>query len=74
MMIVYGSGIADGNRHTNNNLPLILAGGGRGTLQPGRHTLAEKGTPMTNLYLPMLERMQVKARRIGDSNGMLTNI
>ena len=74
MMIVYGSGIADGNRHTHNNLPLILAGGGRGTLQPGRHTLAEKGTPMTNLYLSMLERMQVKARRIGDSNGMLTNI
>jgi len=73
-MIVYGSGIADGNKHNHNDLPLILAGGGSGSLTPGRYTRAKKGTPMTNLHLAMLERMNVKARRIGDSNGTLSGI
>tara|TARA_B110000914_G_C15474796_1_gene452524 strand:- start:656 stop:1435 length:780 start_codon:yes stop_codon:yes gene_type:complete len=73
-MIVYGSGIGDGNRHNHNDLPLILAGGGGGTLKPGRHTRAKDGTPMTNLYLAMLERMGVNANRIGDSSGVLSNV
>jgi len=68
-MIVYGGGIADGNRHNHDDLPLILAGGGNGTLKQGRVITAEKGTPMTNLYLSLLDRMNVKAERIGDSNG-----
>ncbi|MGB0774393.1 MAG: hypothetical protein ACPGUY_01015, partial [Akkermansiaceae bacterium] len=71
---VYGTGIGDGNRHNHNDLPLILAGGGAGTLKPGRHTKAKQGTPLTNLYLAMLERMDVNARRIGDSTGILSNI
>ena len=73
-MIIYGSGISDGNRHSHTNLPLILAGGGGGSLTPGRHISIEKGTPMTNLHLAMLEKIQVKARRIGDSNGILKGI
>jgi len=73
-MIVYGSGISDGDRHNHNDLPLILAGGGSGTLKPGRHTRATEGTPMTNLYLAMLERMGVNAQRVGDSSGVLGNI
>jgi len=73
-MIVYGGGIADGNRHNHNDLPLILAGGGNGTLKQGRVIQAPKGTPMTNLYLSMLDRMKVKAERIGDSNGKFEQI
>jgi len=73
-MIVYGSSIADGNRHNHNNLPVILAGGGNGTLTPGRHIIAPEGTPMTNLYLSLLEKMDVSARRIGDSTGNLDMI
>ncbi|BDS05031.1 hypothetical protein NT6N_00710 [Oceaniferula spumae] len=73
-MIVYGSGIGDGNRHNHTDLPLILAGKGGGTLNPGRHHRAKEGTPMTNLYLAMLERMNVKARRVGDSSGVLANV
>lgn len=73
-MIVYGSGIGDGDRHNHDDLPLILAGGGRGTLNPGRYSRAKEGTPMTNLYLAMLDRMGVNAQRVGDSNGMLGNI
>lgn len=70
-MIVYGSSISDGNRHNHENLPVILAGGGAGTLTPGRHIHAPAGTPMTNLYLSLLDRMDVSAKRIGDSNGKL---
>jgi len=73
-MIVFGGGIADGNRHNHNDLPLILAGGGNGTLKQGRVIEAPKGTPMTNLYLSLLDRMNVKAERIGDSNGKLESI
>jgi len=70
-MIVYGSGIADGNRHNNDNLPTILAGKGGGTLNPGHYWQAEEGTPMTNLYLALMERAGVNAERIGDSTGIL---
>ena len=73
-MIVYGSGIGDGNRHNHDDLPVLLAGRGGGTLTPGRHLKLAKETPMTNLYLSMLDRMGVKAERVGDSTGKLENV
>ena len=73
-MIVYGGGIGDGNRHNHNDLPLILAGGGGGTLKQGRVIQAPKGTPMTNLYLSLLDRMKVSAEKIGDSSGKFEQI
>jgi hypothetical protein len=73
-MIVYGSGIEDGNSHSHANLPILLAGRGGGTLQPGRHVRYEKETPMTNLYLSMLDRMEVKVDRHGDSTGRLDQL
>ena len=73
-MIVYGSGISDGNRHNHNDLPVLLAGRGGGTLNPGRHMSYDRQIPMTNLYLSMLDRMSVDAQRVGDSTGKLENI
>jgi hypothetical protein len=73
-MIVYGGGIGDGNRHNHDDLPVLLAGHGGGTLRQGRMIKAAEGTPMTNLYLSLLDRMNVKAERIGDSNGKLEQI
>jgi hypothetical protein len=73
-MIVYGGGIADGNRHNHDDLPVLLAGRGNGTLKPGRVIEAPKGTPMTNLYLSLLDRMGVKADRIGDSTGVFEKV
>ena len=73
-MIVYGSGIGDGNQHNHDNLPVLLAGKGGGTLTPGRHVRCERETPMTNLYLSMLERMGTPVERLGDSTGLLKNI
>jgi BMFP domain-containing protein YqiC len=70
-MIVYGSGNADGNRHTHDNLPVIVAGAGGGTLTPGRFAKLES-QPMSNLFLSLNDRLGVRGtERIGDSNGRL---
>jgi hypothetical protein len=73
-MVIYGGGISDGNTHDHDRLPVILAGHGNGTLNPGRHVKLNEKVPMTNLYLAMLERMGVKAERMGDSTGVLEDI
>lgn len=73
-MIVCGSAIADGNAHAHNELPVLLAGGGGGTLKPGQHVRFDKDTPMTNLYLSLFDRMGVKAESHGDSTGRLKTI
>jgi len=70
-MIVYGSGISDGDLHNHNNLPVLLAGRGGGTIQTGRHVRFGQETPLNNLYMSMLDRLDVDADKIGDSNGRL---
>jgi hypothetical protein len=73
-MIMYGSGNADGNRHSHNNLPILLAGGGGGSLKGGRYIKA-KPAPLTNLFLSMADRMGIQnLQRFGDSSGRLANI
>ena len=73
-MIVYGGGNADGNRHTHSNLPVILAGGGGGTLTPGR--FVKLGSqPMSNLFLSLADRMGVtELPRFGDSTKRVEGI
>jgi hypothetical protein len=73
-MIVYGSGISDGDRHNHDNLPILLAGNGGGTLKMGRHIRYPKETPLMNLYLNMLDRMGVHVDSFGDSKGRLTGL
>jgi len=73
-MIVYGGGNSDGNRHTHDNLPVILAGAGGGTLNAGRYAQLG-GKPMSNLFLSMTDRMGVSGvERIGDSSGRVTAV
>jgi hypothetical protein len=69
-MIVYGSGISDGDRHNHDDLPILMAGKGGGTIKPGRHFKVEP-QPLNNLYLAMLDRMGVSLDRLGDSTGRL---
>lgn len=72
--IVYGSGNADGNRHTHENLPVILAGAAGGAYQPGRY-VNHGSKPMTNLFLSMADRVGVTdLERFGDSTGRLANV
>jgi hypothetical protein len=72
--ILYGSGNADGNRHTHENLPLILAGGGGGALTPGRF-VQHGSKPLSNLFLTLADHAGVKnLQRFGDSTGRLSNV
>jgi Protein of unknown function (DUF1552) len=73
-MIVYGSGNADGNRHTHDNLPLLLAGGGGGTLSPGRY-VQHGSKPATNLFLSLADRLRIDGlARFGDSTAPLGDV
>jgi hypothetical protein len=73
-MILYGSGNADGNRHTHHNLPILLAGAGGGAFKPGRYVDA-KSAPIANLFLSMADAMSTQGiERHGDSSGRLSAV
>ena len=71
LIITYGSGISDGDRHSVVDLPLVLAGGGAGELKGGRHVRYPKDTPISNLYLTLLDKLGIPVENFGDSNGKL---
>jgi hypothetical protein len=73
-MVVYASGLSDPNRHNHDDLPVILAGRGGGVFHPGRHLNLGDDTPMTNLYVRMLDEMGVKVERFGDSTARLETV
>lgn len=68
-MIVYGAGLSDGNRHTHEDLPTLIAGRGGNAIKPGRRVVYRKETPMSNLFLTMMDGMGVHAEHFGDSTG-----
>jgi Protein of unknown function (DUF1552) len=72
-MVVYGSGLSDGNRHTHEDLPILIAGRG-GNFRLGEHIVYPKDTPMTNLFLSLLDRMGVRTDKIGDSTGRIEQL
>lgn len=73
-MIVYGSAIGDGNAHNHDNLPVVLAGQGGGSIKTGRHIVYPNHTPMNNLFLSLLDRMDARTESLGDSNGRVGNL
>ncbi len=73
-MILYGCGIADGNAHAHDDLPLLLAGRGGGRLTPGQHLAFSGASPVTNLYRTLLDRMGMGVNGFGDSTGLLDGI
>ncbi len=70
-MLIYGSGISDGNIHFHLDLPVVMAGGGGGTLKGGRHLRYANDTPLTNLYVSVLGKLGVPVEQFGDSTGKL---
>ncbi len=70
-MILFGCGISDGNRHNHEDLPIILAGRGGGTIDTGRAVGFKRETPLCNLYMSMLDRMGCEVESFGDSTGPL---
>jgi hypothetical protein len=71
-MIVYGSGLSDGNHHLHDDLPTLLIGRGGGYFKPGRRITFRKETPMANLHLTLMDRMGVRVEHFGDASGRLT--
>ena len=69
--IVYGSAIADGNRHDHHDLPILLAGKAGGRLESGQHRAFARNTPLTNLYLTLLQQTGAPVKSVGDSTGAL---
>ncbi len=70
-LIVYGSGISDGDRHNHDELPILMAGSGAGRIQTGKHLRFDKETPMCNLYVWLLNQFGIRADSFGDSTGLL---
>jgi hypothetical protein len=73
-MIVLGSGLGDGNRHRHEDLPIVLAGKGGGTITTGRHLRVPNKTPFNNLFLSMLHRVGANVAEFGDSTDELKQI
>ena len=73
-MVLYGSSLSDSNRHTHDELPTLLVGGGSGMVRGGRHLRFPDGTPMTNLLLTMADGLGVSPERLGDSTGPLPSL
>ena len=73
-MVLYGSAISDGNAHNNENLPILVAGQGGGSLRTGRHLRYEQETPMANLLISLLARLGAPVDRLGDSTGPLEGL
>jgi hypothetical protein len=70
-MIVYGSGISDGNHHLHEDLPTLLIGRGGNYFKPGRRITFRKETPMANLQLSLMDRMGVRVDHFGDASGRI---
>ncbi len=73
-MVLYGSGISDGDRHDHVNLPVVVVGKGGGTLRSGQHLKCRAETPMSNLLLAMLQQAGVPTGRFGDSTEPLPGL
>lgn len=73
-MVLYGSELGDGNRHSHHDLPILLAGRGGGSLESGRHIRCAPETPLNNLFLSMLDRMGTSVDELGDSTGRLKEL
>jgi len=74
VILLFGSGISNSDRHTHGPLPTFLVGGGAGTLKGGRHLIYPEHTPLTNLQLTLLNKLGVPTEKLGDSTGQFKEL
>jgi hypothetical protein len=74
VILLFGSGISNSDRHTHGPLPTFLVGGGAGALKGGRHLVYPEHTPLTNLQLTLLNKLGVPAEKLGDSSGQFREL
>jgi hypothetical protein len=68
-LVLYGSGMGDSQNHDHSELPAVLAGGASGKIAGGMHVRVESGTPISNLLVTMLDKLDVPIDEFADSNG-----
>jgi hypothetical protein len=71
MIILYGAGISNSQRHAGDNLPILLIGGGAGTLKGGRHMVYKEKPSMANLLVTIMDKMGAPVEKVGGSDGKL---
>ena len=71
-LILYGSGMGDGNLHRHDNLPILMLGRLGGKIRTGQHIVYPEHTPMTNLLLTLLDAVGAPIDSLGDSTGLLS--
>jgi len=71
ILLLYGAGMSDSNQHSNRGLPLVLFGGGAGSVKGGRHLRFAEGTPISNLHLTMMDKMGLSVNEMPYSTGPL---
>ena len=71
MVILFGAGLSNSDRHTHSPLPTVVVGGGAGTIKGGRHLIYPEGTPLTNLHVTLLDKVGVPVDKFGDSTGQI---
>jgi hypothetical protein len=74
MVILFGAGLSNSDRHTHGPLPTVVVGGGAGTIKGGRHLVYPEGTPLTNLHVTLLDKVGVPVDKLGDSTGKFTEL
>ncbi len=73
-ILLYGTGMGDGDHHTPYNLPVTLVGGGCGQLAGGRHMVYELDTPFMNLGVSLLDKVGARVDTVSDSTGRLAEL
>ena len=68
-LLLYGSSINDGNRHTHDDLPLVMVGSANGQVKGGRHIAYKEETPMNNVLMTVLQKGGVQTEKFGDATG-----
>ena len=74
LMLIYGGGLSDSQSHSAEDLPIVLFGGGAGTLKGGRHTKYAGTTPMPNLHVALLQKLGIHIEQLGVSTGELSGL
>ena len=74
MVILFGSGLSNSDRHTHGPLPTVVVGGGAGTFRGGRHLVYREGTPLSNLHVTLLDKVGVPVDTLGDSTGKFSEL
>jgi len=74
VVLLFGAGLSNSDRHTHSPLPTVVVGGGAGTIKGGRHLVYPDGTPLTNLHVTLLDKMGIPFDKLGDSTGKISEL